>query len=131
MIVWTPTVASHCRRAPRLISLIERNVANIGDSVAYRYLDHSGLIGRGGVAEVTWAQFELRLRAIGAHVQRLAGFRRGGWRSWHPRGIDYVAGFYAAIKGGHHRGAVVRPGNCRATPNVSTPRCATRSPPSC
>ena len=24
-----------------LISLIERNIANVGDSVAYRYLDHT------------------------------------------------------------------------------------------
>src|SRR5271157_2238492 len=81
-----------------LISLIERNVANIGDSVAYRYLEHSGSSGD-RVLEVTWAQFDLRLRAIGAHVQRLAG---PGERVaiLAPQGIDYVAGFYAAIKAG-------------------------------
>src|SRR5271157_6306573 len=81
-----------------LISLIERNVANIGDSVAYRYLEHSGSSGD-RVLEVTWAQFDLRLRAIGAHVQRLAG---PGDRVaiLGPQSIDYVAGFYAAIKAG-------------------------------
>ncbi|MGO9510127.1 MAG: fatty acyl-AMP ligase [Mycobacterium sp.] len=81
-----------------LISLIERNVANIGDSVAYRYLDHSGS-SHERVSEVTWSQFDLRLRAIGAHVQRLAG---SGERVaiLAPQSIDYVAGFYAAIKAG-------------------------------
>ena len=37
-----------------LISLIERNVANVGDLVAYRYLDHSR--SEGQTYEVTWAE---------------------------------------------------------------------------
>ena len=36
-----PTVASCCRPGVTLISLIDRNIANVGDSVAYRYLDFS------------------------------------------------------------------------------------------
>ncbi|WP_204800736.1 fatty acyl-AMP ligase [Mycobacterium riyadhense] len=81
-----------------LISLIARNVANVGDSVAYRYLDYSRSA-QGQVAEVTWAEFGVRLQAIGAHVQQFAG---PGDRVaiLAPQGIDYVAGFYAAIKAG-------------------------------
>ncbi|BBX72997.1 AMP-binding protein [Mycobacterium shinjukuense] len=81
-----------------LISLIERNVANVGDSVAYRYLDHTRSAD-GHALEVTWSQFGVRLRAIGAHVQRFAG---PGDRVaiLAPQGIDYVAGHYAAIKAG-------------------------------
>jgi fatty-acyl-CoA synthase len=80
-----------------LISLIERNVANVGDSVAYRYLDYAR--SEGHAIEVTWAEFGARLRAISAYVQRHAG---PGDRVavLAPQGIDYVAGFYAAIKAG-------------------------------
>ena len=84
-----------------LISLIERNIANVGDAVAYRYLDYSGsgAPSDGQAIEVTWAQFGVRLQAIGAHVQQFAGH---GDRVaiLAPQGIDYVAGFYAAIKAG-------------------------------
>lgn len=84
-----------------LISLIERNIANVGDAVAYRYLDYSGSGAHsdGQAIEVTWAQFGVRLQAIGAHVQQFAG---DGDRVaiLAPQGIDYVAGFYAAIKAG-------------------------------
>src|ERR1700756_2605405 len=80
-----------------LISLIERNIANVGDYVAYRYLDYARSDGR--AMEMTWAQFGARLQAIGAHVQQFAGH---GDRVavLAPQGIDYVAGFYAAIKAG-------------------------------
>src|ERR1700757_2906918 len=80
-----------------LISLIERNIANVGDYVAYRYLDYARSDGR--AIEMTWAQFGVRLKAIGAHVQQFAGH---GDRVavLAPQGIDYVAGFYAAIKAG-------------------------------
>jgi fatty-acyl-CoA synthase len=80
-----------------LISLIERNVANVGDATAYRYLDYAR--SEGNVREVTWAQLGARLTAIGARVQKFAG---NGDRVaiLAPQGIDYVAGFYAAIKAG-------------------------------
>ena len=80
-----------------LISLIERNVANVGDSVAYRYLDYAR--SEGHALEVTWAQLGVRLQAIAAKVQQFAG---DGDRVaiLAPQGIDYVAGFYAAIKAG-------------------------------
>lgn len=80
-----------------LISLIERNVANIGDLVAYRYLDYAR--SEGQAHEITWTEFGARLQAISARVQQFAGL---GDRVavLAPQGIDWVAGFYAAIKAG-------------------------------
>src|SRR5262249_57266419 len=80
-----------------LISLIDRNIANVGLSVAYRYLDYARSDGH--AVEVTWAQFGTRLQAIGAHVQQFAG-HADRVAVLAPQGIDYVAGFYAAIKAG-------------------------------
>lgn len=81
-----------------LISLIERNVANVGHSVAYRYLDYSHCP-QGAAIELTWAQLGLRLRAIGARIQQLA--ERGDRVAiLAPQGLDYIAGFFAAIKAG-------------------------------
>ncbi|OBI41781.1 fatty acyl-AMP ligase [Mycobacterium sp. E796] len=80
-----------------LISLIDRNIANVGDAVAYRYLDYAR--SEGQTFEVTWNQLGVRLRAIAAEVQKFAaeGDRVAVLA---PQGIDYVAGFYAAIKAG-------------------------------
>ncbi len=80
------------------ISLIDRNIANVGELVAYRYLDYSRAVD-GQAHEVTWTQFGVRLRAIGARVQRAAS-RGERVAVLAPQGIDYVAGFYAAIKAG-------------------------------
>lgn len=81
-----------------LISLIDRNIANVGDTVAYRYLDYSRSAD-GHAEEVTWDRFGVRLQAIGARIQQVAGH---GERVavLAPQGIDYVAGFYAAVKAG-------------------------------
>src|SRR3984957_20473666 len=80
-----------------LISLIERNVTNVGDATAYRYLDYAR--SEGDTLEVTWAQLGVRLQAIGARVQRFAG-QGDRVAVLAPQGIDYVAGFFAAIKAG-------------------------------
>jgi fatty-acyl-CoA synthase len=82
-----------------LISLIERNVATVGDSVAYRYLDYTGS-GDAQAVEVTWTQFGLRLRAVSARLQQVTvpGDRVAILA---PQGIDYVAGFYAAVNVGN------------------------------
>ena len=81
-----------------LISLINRNIASVGDSVAYRFIDYGrGVDGR--VEQVTWTELGVRLEAIGARVQQVAapGDRVAVLA---PQGIDYVAGFYAALKAG-------------------------------
>jgi fatty-acyl-CoA synthase len=81
-----------------LISLVDRNIANFGDSVAYRYLDYTRSPD-GQTVELTWTQFGVRLRAIGAHLQLVAA---AGDRVaiLAPQGVDYVAGFFAAVKAG-------------------------------
>ena len=84
--------------ATTLISLIGRNVANIGDTVAYRYLDF-GRSSEGDATELTWAQLDLRLRAIAARIQQIT-MRGERAAVLAPQGLDYVAGFYAAIKAG-------------------------------
>jgi fatty-acyl-CoA synthase len=81
-----------------LVSLIERNIASVGDSVAYRYLDYTRS-DEPAVVELTWRQLGVRLRAIGAHLQRTA--KRGDRVAiLAPQGLDYVAGFFAALKAG-------------------------------
>ncbi|GBE66728.1 nitrate ABC transporter substrate-binding protein [Mycobacterium sp. MFM001] len=81
-----------------LISLIDRNIANVGDTIAYRYLDYTRS-NEGQAVELTWVQFGVRLRAIGARLQDIAapGDRVAVLA---PQGLDYVAGFYAAVKAG-------------------------------
>ena len=81
-----------------LISLIDRNIRNVGDTTAYRYIDHSGS-DDGHAVEVTWAEFGVRLRAIGAHVQQFAA-PQDRVAILAPQSIEWVAGFYAAIKAG-------------------------------
>ena len=84
-----------------LVSLVERNVANVGDAVAYRFLDFSraSAPAEGDVFELTWAQLDVRMRAIGAAVQRSAAV---GDRIaiLAPQGLDYVAAFFAVLKAG-------------------------------
>lgn len=81
-----------------LISLIDRNVANVGETVAYRYLDYAGG-GEPRTDEWSWTRLGARLRAVAARVQQLAG---PGERVaiMAPQGLDYIAGFFGAIKAG-------------------------------
>ncbi len=81
-----------------LVSLIDRNIANVGDTVAYRYLDFTRSVGEQAV-ELTWTQLGRRMRAIGAYVQRV--ITRGDRVAiLAPQSLDYVAGFFAAVKAG-------------------------------
>ena len=81
-----------------LISLIDRNIANVGDAVAYRYLDFARSAD-GDPVELTWSQLGRRMQAIGARVQEVAS-RGDRVAILAPQGLDYVAGFFAAIKAG-------------------------------
>ncbi|CAN5875505.1 fatty-acid--AMP ligase FAAL31/FadD31 [soil metagenome] len=82
-----------------LLSLIDRNIANVGDSVAYRYLDYT-LGSDGHAVELTWSRLGARLRAIGARLQKLT-VRGERVAILAPQGLDYVSGFFAAIKAGN------------------------------
>ena len=52
-----------------LISLIDRNIANVGDAVAYRYLEFARSAD-GQPVQLTWSQLGRRMQAIGARVER-------------------------------------------------------------
>lgn len=81
-----------------LISLIDRNIAHVPDLVAYRYLDHSHATEE--VVELTWTQLGVRLRAVAARLQQVAG-RGDRVAVLAPQGLDYIVGFFAAIKAGN------------------------------
>ncbi|MCV7420251.1 AMP-binding protein [Mycobacterium yunnanensis] len=81
-----------------LPSLIDRNVAHVGDAVAYRYLDFTR--SEAGVAvELTWAGLGVRVRAVAARLRTVAA---AGDRVaiLAPQGLDYVTAFFGAIKAG-------------------------------
>jgi fatty-acyl-CoA synthase len=82
-----------------LLSLIDRNIANVGDSIAYRYLDYTGSADVRSV-ELTWSRLGSRLRAIAARLQQVAAT---GERVaiLAPQGLEYVAAFFASIKAGN------------------------------
>lgn len=81
-----------------LISLIERNIRNVGDTVAYRYLDFT-TSEDGTRIELTWSQLGVRLNAVAAEVQHL--IERGDRVAiLAPQGLDYIVGFFSAIKAG-------------------------------
>ena len=53
----------------------------------------------GRALEMTWNELGVRMRAIGARVQHVAS-RGDRVAILAPQGLDYVAGFFAAIKAG-------------------------------
>ena len=81
-----------------LVSLIDRNVANVGDTVAYRFLDFAR--SEHEVRELTWSQLDLRMRAIAAGIQQAVpqGARVAIMA---PQGLEYVAAFFATLKAGN------------------------------
>ena len=80
-----------------LVSLIDRNVANVPDTPAYRFLDFAR--SEGDPVELTWAQLDVRMRAIGAAIQSsVAPGDRVAILA--PQGLDYVAAFFAVLKAG-------------------------------
>ncbi len=80
-----------------LTSLIERNVTNVGDTVAYRFLDFAR--SEGDVTEITWSDLDARMRAIAARIQQCTS-RGDRVAVLTPQGLDYVAAFFAVMKSG-------------------------------
>src|SRR5271170_6006481 len=82
-----------------VVTFLDRHIADIGDAVAYRYLDYSQHA-EGKMIELTWAELGTRLRAIGARLQQITS-RGDRVAILTPQGIDYIVGFFAAIKAGN------------------------------
>ncbi|WP_102142627.1 fatty acyl-AMP ligase [Mycobacterium hubeiense] len=80
-----------------LTSYLDQNVAALGETPSYRYLDYEH---DRRVIELTWSQLGARLRAVGARLQQVT---RPGDRVaiLTPQGVDYVVGFFATIQAGN------------------------------
>ena len=81
-----------------IVTFLDRHIDDIGDAVAYRYLDFAH-DADGQMIELTWAELGVRLRAIGARLQQVTS-RGERVAILAPQGIDYIVGFFAAIKAG-------------------------------
>ncbi len=81
-----------------LVTFLDRHIADIGTGLAYRYLDYSHHPD-GQAVDLTWAELGTRLRAVGARLQQVTA-RGDRVAILAPQGIDYVVGFFAAIKAG-------------------------------
>src|SRR5580704_5171335 len=53
-----------------LISFLDRSIAEVGDFVAYRYLDYTRSV-EGEAIDLTWTRLGIRLRAISARLQQV------------------------------------------------------------
>src|SRR5579875_3512242 len=82
-----------------LVTSLDRHIADIGDSIAYRYLDYSQHAD-GQAIDLTWGELGIRLKAIGARLQQVTS-RGDRVAILAPQGIDYIVGFFAAIKAGN------------------------------
>src|ERR1700737_3048671 len=81
-----------------VVTFLDRHIADIGDAVAYRYLDYTQHAD-GKAIDLTWAELGSRLRAISARLQQVTS-RGDRVAILAPQGIDYIVGFFAAIKAG-------------------------------
>ena len=78
-------------------SYLDRNIAELGDTCAYRFLDYDN---DGKSVELTWSQLGARIRTIGARLQQVTS-RGDRVAVLAPHGVDYIAGFFAAIVAGN------------------------------
>lgn len=82
-----------------LSALLERNIAEFGDLLAYRYMDYSH-DADGKAVDLTWEQVGVRSKAIGARLEQVTS-RGDRVAILAPQGIDYVTAFFAAIQAGN------------------------------
>ncbi len=82
-----------------LSTLLEKNIADFGHALAYRYVEYSHQPD-GNLKELTWDQVGTRSRAIGARLQQVTS-RGDRVAILCPQGLDYVTGFFAAIQAGN------------------------------
>jgi hypothetical protein len=60
-----------------LVTFLDRHIADIGDAIAYRYLDYTQQAD-GKVIDLTWAELGARVQAIGARLQQVTSRGRSG-----------------------------------------------------
>ncbi|QIS09529.1 long-chain-fatty-acid--AMP ligase FadD32 [Nocardia arthritidis] len=82
-----------------LIDFLEKHTAENGDELAYRYIDYSRERD-GEYIDLTWNQFNVRVRAVAARLQQVAepGDRVAILA---PQGLDYVVSMGAAVAAGN------------------------------
>jgi acyl-CoA synthetase (AMP-forming)/AMP-acid ligase II len=81
-----------------LVTFLDRHIDDISDGIAYRFLDYAR-DADGEMVELTWGELGTRLRAIGARLQQITS-KGDRVAILAPQGIDYIVGFFAAIKAG-------------------------------
>jgi acyl-CoA synthetase (AMP-forming)/AMP-acid ligase II len=81
-----------------MVTFLDRHIDDISDAIAYRFLDYAH-DADGTMIELTWGELGTRLRAIGARLQQITA-RGDRVAILAPQGIDYIVGFFAAIKAG-------------------------------
>jgi fatty acid CoA ligase FadD32 len=82
-----------------LSTLLDKNIADFANALAYRYVDYSGNPDGNGL-ELTWDQVGIRSRAIGARLEQVTS-RGDRVAILAPQGLDYVTGFFGSIQAGN------------------------------
>ncbi|OBK70949.1 fatty acyl-AMP ligase [Mycobacterium sp. 1274761.0] len=82
-----------------LSQLLDHNIDEFGDDLAYRYIDYSH-DPDGTPIDMTWSQVGVRSQAIGARLQQVTT-RGDRVAILCPQGLDYVTCFFAAIQAGN------------------------------
>jgi acyl-CoA synthetase (AMP-forming)/AMP-acid ligase II len=81
-----------------LVKFLDRHIDDIPAAIAYQYLDYSH-DADGTMIELTWGELGTRLRAVGARLQQITT-KGDRVAILAPQGVDYIVGFFAAIKAG-------------------------------
>src|SRR5438309_493208 len=113
-------------RGVTLTSYLDDNVAELGDAVAYRYLDFER---DGQPVELTWNRLRGRLRAVGARVQQVAA-RGERVRLWLRRELTTWWASSQRFRPARSPCHCSRR-NCPGTLHVSSRCCQTHGPPWC
>src|SRR6476619_6796418 len=79
-----------------LSALLDKNIVDFADALAYRYVDYSQDPNGKGV-ELTWDQVGTRSRAIAARLQQVTT-RGDRVAILAPQGLDYVTSFFGSIQ---------------------------------
>lgn len=82
-----------------LSALLEKNIVDFADALAYRYVDYSQNPD-GKALELTWDQVGTRSRAIAARLQQVTS-RGDRVAILAPQGLDYVTSFFGSIQAGN------------------------------